>query len=105
MQSLSWAASALALATTAAQASTSSVPASRMLRSEWVPPPPSTTRVSPVTNRIVSISTPSWSATTWAKVVSCPWPVDWVPATTVTSPSVPTLTSTRSRGAPTGDSM
>ena len=33
-----------------------------------------------------------------------PWPVDWVPTITSTAPSR-TLTSTRSCGAPTGDSM
>ncbi len=95
---------ARALTTISAQAWTSKVPPSRIDRSEWVPPPTSIRRVSPVTSRTADISTWSASATTWTKLVSCPWPVDWVPASTSTAPSSATLTLIRSRVAPTGDS-
>ena len=54
---------------------------------------PRTTAVSPVTSRTCSGVTPSWSASTCAKVVSWPCPLDCVPATTSTKPSARTLTS------------
>ncbi len=76
-----------------------------MERSEWLPPPTATKRVSPVTKRMRSGVTPSSSAMTWAKLVSWPWPVDWVPTTTSTMPSGKIVACTRSCGAPTGDSM
>ena len=88
----------------AVEASTSSVPAIRMERSEWVPPPDATTAVSPVTSLTCSGVMPSLSASTWAKLVSWPWPLDCVPATASTAPSARTLTSTCSLGTPTGDS-
>jgi carbon-monoxide dehydrogenase large subunit len=93
-----------ARSTISAPARTSKVPARRMERSECEPPPERTTAVSPVTSRISSGRTPIWSASTWAKLVSWPWPVDWVPATASTVPSALTVTTTRSCGAPTGDS-
>ena len=86
------------------EASTSSVPAIRIERSEWVPPPDATTAVSPVTSLTSCGVMPSRSASTWAKLVSWPWPLDWVPATASTAPSARTLTSTCSLGWPTGDS-
>ena len=33
-----------------------------------------------------SMGMPNWSATTWAYVVSWPWPCGWVPIVTMTLP-------------------
>ena len=41
-----------------------------MPRPEWAPPPTDTRSVSPVTNRTLSIGTPSHSVTNCAKLVS-----------------------------------
>ena len=53
-----------------------------------------------MTMRTVSNGTPSRSATTWAKTVSCPWPCDWLPIGTSTIPVGSTRTSAYSRGTP-----
>ena len=42
--------------------------------------------VSPCTISILSIGTPSLSETTWANVVSWPWPCECEPVKTVTLP-------------------
>ena len=42
--------------------------------------------VSPWITSMFSIGTPSFSATSWAKVVSWPWPWLWVPVNTWTLP-------------------
>ena len=42
--------------------------------------------VSPCTTSTCDSGTPSWSDTSWAKVVSCPWPWLCVPVNTVTLP-------------------
>jgi hypothetical protein len=52
----------------------------------------------------VSIGTCSRSETTWAKLVSCPWPLGWVPMTTSTRPSGRTVMRACSLGAPIDDS-
>ena len=80
------------------------IEARRMDRPACEPPPSFTTSVSPSMNRTESIGTPSHSTTTWAKLVSWPWPDDCVPTTSPTEPSGPTSISARSRGAPDEDS-
>ena len=57
----------------------------RMERPEWVPPPALTTSVSPSVILTLSNGTPSRSAVTCAKLVSCPWPAGCVPITTSTA--------------------
>ena len=73
---------------------------SRRARPECAPPPTETRAVSPVTRRMQSYGTPSHSLTSWAKLVSCPWPCDTVPIATSTAPSGITVISAFSRGAP-----
>ena len=48
--------------------------------------------VSPCMTLIRSKSTPSISWAIWAKVVSCPWPWEWVPTLISSSPSTVSLT-------------
>ena len=59
--------------------------ARRMPRPPCAPPPTLTMSVSPVMSRTLSSGTPSHSVTSWAKLVSCPWPCDTVPSTTSTA--------------------
>ena len=47
--------------------------------------PRGTSRLSPWRSRTAPSGTPSQCATSWAKLVSCPWPLDWV-ATTMSMP-------------------
>ncbi len=42
--------------------------------------------VSPCTTSTCDTGMPSWSLTSCANVVSCPWPWLWVPVNTVTLP-------------------
>ena len=90
-----------ALSITVREVSTISDPASRMERSEWVPPPEASVAVSPPMKLIASGVTPSWSAITWRKLVSWPCPLDCVPTIRSTR-SADTFTATRSCGMPTG---
>ena len=78
---------ALACATTSPEASTISVPASRIERSECVPLPEAIFAVSPPMKTMSSGCTPSRSAITCAKLVSWPWPVDCVPTASSTLPA------------------
>ena len=55
--------------------------------------PNRTFAVSPCTMSTFSIGMPSLSATTWAKVVSWPWPCECEPVNTVTLPVGWTRTS------------
>ena len=71
-----------------------------MPRPECAPPPTLTMSVSPVMSRTRSNGTPSHSVTSWAKLVSWPWPLETVPITTSTLPSGCTVISARSRGTP-----
>ena len=73
---------------------------SRSARPECEPPPTETRAVSPCTSATLSSGTPSHSLTSWAKLVSCPWPLETVPMTTSTTPSGCTVISARSRGTP-----
>ena len=63
-----------------------------------------TIAVSPVTSFTSSGVMQNRSASTCAKVVSWPCPLDWVPAIASTSRSGRTVTRTYSLGCPTGDS-
>jgi hypothetical protein len=81
-----------------------SVAAWRMERPECEPPPTRTTSVSPKITLTFSTGTPMRSETTWAKLVSWPWPLGWVPITTSTRPSGRTLICACSLGAPIEDS-
>src|SRR2546422_5149578 len=81
-------------------ASAMPAPAMRIERPEWVPPPKPTRSVSPDKMRTASTSSPRPAAATWAKLVSCPWPADWVPITTSTTPSARTVIRACSRGVP-----
>ena len=75
-----------------ATASTSAPPPSAVLRLPNVPKPCGARRVSPWTHRDRRrASTPSWSATTWANVVSWPWPCALEPVMAVTAPERSTL--------------
>ena len=80
------------------------VPAWRMERPEWEPPPTDTMSVSPTRIFTCSTGTPIMSAATWAKLVSWPCPLGWVPITTSMVPSVFTTISARSLGEPMEDS-
>jgi hypothetical protein len=80
------------------------VAAWRIERPECEPPPTLTTSVSPATMSMRSTGTPSKSDITCAKLVSCPWPLAWVPMMTAMRPSGVTVTSARSLGAPIEDS-
>ena len=74
--------------------------ASRMPRPEWAPPPNFTMSVSWVMMRTFSIGTSYHSLTSWAKLVSWPWPCEVVPMTTSIQPSGCTVISVRSRATP-----
>ncbi len=81
------------------------VPAMRMERPECEPPPTLTTSVSPTTTLTDSTGTPSHSAATWAKLVSWPCPLGWVPMTTwMRSSSGRTVMRASSTGEPIEDS-
>jgi len=69
------------------------MPPRAMLRLPKVPMPDLTRAVSPCTTVTRSMGTCSSSATSWAKTVSCPWPCDAEPVSTVTRPSSATTTS------------
>ena len=80
------------------------VAAWRIERPECEPPPTLTTSVSPMTMSMLSTGTDNSSDTTWAKLVSWPWPAGCVPITMRTRPSARTAISARSRGEPIEDS-
>jgi hypothetical protein len=61
-------------------------------REPYVPSPCGPVPVSPWMISTLAGSTPSRSATTWAIVVSCPWPCGEVPVKTVTAPVMCTRT-------------
>ena len=73
---------------------------SRSARPECAPPPTDTKAVSPVISLTLFSGTPRNSWTSWAKVVSWPWPCDTVPIATSTTPEGFTTISAFSRGAP-----
>ena len=95
----------LALAITASDALPMTMPASRIERPEWEPPPTGTTSVSPWIRCTQSSGTPSQSVTSCAKLVWWPCPLDSVPIATSTRPSGATVTLVHSRGAPVVNSM
>src|SRR5207253_8662216 len=64
----------------------SALPPTTRLRLPPVPPPVGVSCVSPCRRRTDSNGTPSVSATTWAKLVSCPWPCDDEPVRAVIPP-------------------
>ena len=70
-----------------ARALANTVAAWRMERPECEPPPTATTSVSPMMMFTFSTGTIIMSAITWAKLVSCPWPLGCVPMTTSMCPS------------------
>ena len=86
---------ALAIAFLAASAT--ACPPSVIEREPPVPPPLAIASLSPKRMRMVSKGTPRSSAATCAKVVSWPWPLDWVPTQTSTPAS---LTSMRAASLP-----
>jgi len=53
---------------------------SRMPRPEWAPPPDRYQVGVAAISRTLSMGTPSHSFTSWAKVVSCPWPCETIPS-------------------------
>ena len=81
-----------ALSRTTVEACTSAPPPSAVLRLPKVPKPSGPLRVSPWTTVTSSGVTPSASATTWANVVSWPWPCALEPVMAVTRPERSTLT-------------
>ena len=83
---------------TCAAASTIELPAVTALRLANVPTPNGTAAVSPPITVTQSIGTPSASAATCAKLVSCPWPELTAPVATVTCPARSTFTVTPSNG-------
>ena len=67
-------------------------PAITAVRLPHEPMPYGSAAVSPSLTVMCASSMPSTSAATWASVVSCPWPCDFVPTATVTLPSGSTET-------------
>ena len=80
------------------------VAAWRIERPECEPPPTLTMSVSPMMMLMHACGTAIRSATTWAKLVSWPWPLGCVPITTSTTPFGFTVISVRSFGEPIEDS-
>ena len=80
------------------------VAAWRIERPECEPPPTLTMSVSPMMMLMHCTGTAIRSATTWAKLVSWPWPLGCVPITTSTTPFGFTVISVRSFGEPIEDS-
>ena len=69
-----WAAMRRALSCTLSAAPMIAEPPTARPRLPPVPLPIGVFSVSPWRTTILSKSTPRWSATIWANVVSCPWP-------------------------------
>jgi hypothetical protein len=90
--SSAWAAIASIFARTVAAASVAAPLTSTALRLPPVPGPDGVASVSPWMTVTTSMSTPSWSATTWATVVSTLWPWLALLMSACTSPLTPMLT-------------
>ncbi len=67
----------------------------------YVPVPEATSSVSPLCTVIFSSGSPSRSATTIAKLVSCPWPWENEPVRTIASPP-PVISTSPSSPSPSG---
>ncbi len=87
LASSSFAASSLALSTSASDALPAAAPPICVDLDPYVPVPRGTVSVSPLSTVIFSTGIPSRSAAIWANVVSWPWPWEKEPVRTIASPS------------------